>query len=127
MAKKPQITKIEADISKLSIYLRSTKKWGKTTLFRDTVLAKFGDPSYGLLVGCGAEVGYTMLDNLNAIQAETWTDLTDISKLEFTSSPEVDTLRIEDACANVIAADSSVTANVSLSITFLIVCLKFKC
>ena len=48
---KPQINTIKPDIKNLSIYLRSTKKFGKTTLFRDTILAKYGDPSRGLLVG----------------------------------------------------------------------------
>lgn len=77
---KPTINKIEADIAKLSIYLRSTKKFGKTTLFRDLILAKYGDPSYGLLVGCGAEIGYKMLDNLNATQVSSWKDLIELKK-----------------------------------------------
>ena len=78
--KKPEINKIEADIAKLSIYLRSTKKFGKTTLFRDLILAKYGDPSYGLLVGCGAEIGYKMLDNLNTTQVSSWKDLIELKK-----------------------------------------------
>ena len=65
---KPQINTIKPDIAKLSIYLRSTKKFGKTTLFRDVILEKYGDPSYGLLIGCGDEVGYKLLDNLNFVQ-----------------------------------------------------------
>ena len=48
---KPVVNTISADITNLSIYLRSTKKFGKTTLFRDVVLEKYGDPSCGLLVG----------------------------------------------------------------------------
>lgn len=78
--KKPTINKIEADIAQLSIYLRSTKKFGKTTLFRDLILAKYGDPSYGLLVGCGAEIGYKMLDNLNTTQVSSWKDLIELKK-----------------------------------------------
>lgn len=78
--KKPQINKISADISTVSIYLRSTKKWGKTSLFVSTVLEKFGDPTKGLLVGVGAEVGYTMLDNVNYVQVESWQDLVDLEK-----------------------------------------------
>ena len=42
---KPKINTIQADIKNLSIYLRSTKKFGKTTLFRDMILAKYGDPA----------------------------------------------------------------------------------
>lgn len=75
---KPTVTKITADISNLTIYLRSTKKFGKTTLFRDVILEKYGDPSHGLLVGCGAECGYKMLDGLNVTQVETWDDVIEL-------------------------------------------------
>lgn len=75
---KPKINTIQADIKNLSIYLRSTKKFGKTTLFRDMILAKYGDPSRGLLVGCGNEVGYKMLDNLNATQITSYKDLAEL-------------------------------------------------
>lgn len=76
---KPQINVIKPDIKNLSIYLRSTKKFGKTTLFRDVILAKYGDASRGLLVGCGNEVGYKMLDNLNVTQVKTYKDLLELS------------------------------------------------
>lgn len=75
---KPKINTIKADIKNLSIYLRSTKKWGKSTLFRDMIIEKYGDPAKGLLVGCGNEIGYTMLDNLNSMQVETYADLMDL-------------------------------------------------
>lgn len=75
---KPKINKIVPDIKGLSIYLRSTKKFGKTTLFRNVILAKYGDPSRGLLVGCGNEVGYKMLDNLNATQVTTYKELIEL-------------------------------------------------
>lgn len=77
--KKPQVNEIKPDIKNLSIYLRSTKKFGKTTLFRDVVLAKYGDASKGLLVGCGNEVGYKMLDNLNVTQVKTYKDMIELS------------------------------------------------
>lgn len=76
---KPKINVIKPDIKNLSVYLRSTKKFGKTTLFRDVVLAKYGDASRGLLVGCGNEVGYKMLDNLNVTQVKTYKDLLELS------------------------------------------------
>lgn len=76
--KKPQVNRITADISSVSIYLRSTKKFGKTTVFRDVVMEKYGDPERGLLVACGNEQGYTMLDNLNVVCVETWQDLVDL-------------------------------------------------
>ncbi|MGL4571717.1 MAG: AAA family ATPase [Clostridium sp.] len=78
--KKPQVVKVKTDISSLLIYLRSVKKFGKSTLFRDIILEKFGDPEKGLLVGLGAEVGYSLLDNLNATQAEEWDDLEDLKE-----------------------------------------------
>ena len=77
---KPVINEIKPDINNLSIYLRSTKKFGKSTLFRDVVLAKYGDPSRGLLVGCGNEVGYKMLDNLNVTQVNTYKDMIELQK-----------------------------------------------
>ena len=76
---KPVVNVIKPDIKNLSIYLRSTKKFGKTTLFRDMILAKYGDPSRGLLVGCGNEIGYKMLDNLNVIQVKTYKDMTELA------------------------------------------------
>lgn len=76
---KPVVNVIKPDIKNLSIYLRSTKKFGKTTLFRDMILAKYGDPSRGLLVGCGNEVGYKMLDNLNVTQVKTYKDMTELA------------------------------------------------
>ena len=76
--KPPVVNQVNADISTISIYLRSVKKWGKTTLFRDVVMEKYGDPTRGLLVGCGSEVGYAMLDGLNCTQVETYADLVDL-------------------------------------------------
>lgn len=76
--KKPTVNTIKADIKNVSIYLRSTKKWGKSTLFRDVVIEKYGDPSRGLLVGCGNEIGYTMLDNVNATQVESYKDMVEL-------------------------------------------------
>lgn len=78
--KKPKVNKITADISTVSIYLRSTKKFGKTTLFRDVVMAKYDDPERGLLIACGNEVGYTMLDNLNVVQIENYNDLIELCR-----------------------------------------------
>ena len=76
--KPPVVNQINADVSSLSIYLRSVKKFGKTTLFRDVVIEKYGDPTRGLLVGCGGEIGYSLLDNLNYTQVETYQDLIDL-------------------------------------------------
>lgn len=50
-----------------------------TTLFRDVILEKFGDPERGLLIKCGAESGDTMLDEINSVQIEKWADLVDLA------------------------------------------------
>lgn len=76
--KKPVVNKITADIANISIYLRSTKKFGKTTLFRDVIMAKYGDPERGLLIACGNEQGYAMLDNLNVVNIDNYKDLIDL-------------------------------------------------
>ena len=75
---KPEVNRITADINTLSIYLRSVKKFGKTTLFRDVIMEKYGDPTRGLLVECGAEVGTALLDNLNRTHVDTYQDLVDL-------------------------------------------------
>ena len=78
--KKPTVNKVVTDIQSLTIYLRSVRKWGKTTLFRDLILEKYGDPEAGLLVGMNAEAGYSILDNLNVTQCETWKDMKELKK-----------------------------------------------
>lgn len=76
----PMVNQITADIGTLTMYLRSVKKFGKTTLFRDVIIEKYGDPTRGLLVGCGSEIGYTLLDNLNCTQIETYQDLVELGQ-----------------------------------------------
>lgn len=75
---KPKVNKITADIGNISIYLRSTKKFGKTTLFRDVIIEKYGDPERGLLIACGSETGYAFLDNLNVVNIDNYKDLVDL-------------------------------------------------
>lgn len=76
--KKPTVKKTITDISQAMIYIRSTKKFGKTTLFRDIVLEKYNDPGCGLLLGIGSEYGYSLLDDLNSTQIESWKDLEEL-------------------------------------------------
>ena len=78
--KKPSVIKTKADIQSLTIFLRSVRKWGKSTAYRDLILEKYGDPECGLLIGIGNEIGYNLLDNLNATQVESWKDLKDLKK-----------------------------------------------
>ena len=77
---KPKINTIKPDIKNVSIYLRSVKKFGKSTLFRDVILEKYGDPSHGLLVEIGMERGDTLLDNVNTTHVDTYKDLIELQK-----------------------------------------------
>lgn len=77
---KPKINTIKPDIKNVSIYLRSVKKFGKSTLFRDVILEKYGDPSYGLLVEIGMERGDALLDNVNTTHVDTYKDLMELQK-----------------------------------------------
>lgn len=76
--KKPVINTIKADLKSVSIYLRSVKKFGKSTLFRDVILEKYKDPSRGLLVEIGMERGDTLLDNVNTTHIDTYKDLMEL-------------------------------------------------
>lgn len=78
--KKPTVKTIEADISNLSIYLRSVKKWGKSSLFKNMILAKYGDPEKGLLVEVGHEYGDKLLDNVNSTHVDTYKDFMELKQ-----------------------------------------------
>lgn len=78
--KKPSVKKTIVSIDQASIYLRAIKKFGKSTLFRDLVIEKYGDPECGLLVGVGAEYGYNILDGLNSTQLENYNDFFELKK-----------------------------------------------
>ena len=77
---KPTINTLRADIKNVSIYLRSVKKFGKSTLFRDVILSKYGDPSRGLLVEVGMERGASLLDNVNTTHVDSYKDLIELKK-----------------------------------------------
>lgn len=73
--KKPSMNKTASSINDISIYLRSVKKWGKSTLFRDMVRVKYdGDLERGVLVECGFECGDSCLD-MNMTHIDTYKDL----------------------------------------------------
>lgn len=76
----PVVNTITTDMCDLSIYLRSIKKFGKSTLFRDFVLEKFNDPKRGYLVSVGKEKGAKLLDGLNHGHLETYKDFMDMKK-----------------------------------------------
>ena len=76
----PVINKISTDIKDLTIYLRSIKKFGKSTLFRDTIIAKYGDPCNGLLAQCGKEKGVKLLDNVNSTRIRSYEDVIELKE-----------------------------------------------
>ncbi len=75
---KPKINKISTNIKDVTIYLRSVKKFGKSTLFRDMILAKYKNPEKGLLVSVGMEKGDTLLDNVNSTHIDTYKELIEL-------------------------------------------------
>ena len=73
--KKPSMNKTASSINDISIYLRSVKKWGKSTLFRDVIRVKYdGDLERGALIECGFECGDSCLD-MNMTHVDTYKDL----------------------------------------------------
>lgn len=77
---KPTVKNIDVDIANLSIYIRSVKKFGKTTLFRDVIIEKYGYPEAGCLIQVGMERGAELLDNINTLHVESYQDLLDLKK-----------------------------------------------
>lgn len=77
---KPTVKTIKPDIKNVSIYIRSVKKFGKSTLFRDVIMEKYGDPTYGCLAEIGMERGDELLDNLNTLHLDTYKDLVEFQK-----------------------------------------------
>jgi hypothetical protein len=63
---------IKVDIGSYRHYWRGIKKIGKTTMFRDLILAEYGDSSKGLLISMGNETGYQALDDLMYVEANNW-------------------------------------------------------
>lgn len=76
--RKPQVKQIATNIEALQIYLRAERKFGKTTLFRDMVLEKFGDPECGMLVKAGFEDGDALLDEINSTDVQTFEEFLEL-------------------------------------------------
>lgn len=77
---KPTVKTIKPDLKNVSIYIRSVKKFGKSTLFRDVIMEKYRDPTYGCLAEIGMEHGDELLDNLNTLHLDTYKDLIEFQK-----------------------------------------------
>lgn len=75
---KPVLNTAKKSIKDAYIYLRATSKFGKTTLFKDMILAKYGDPTKGLLVQVGSELGASMMSDVQTTHVETYKDVTDM-------------------------------------------------
>ena len=75
---KYRINKFDPDITKLNIFLRSVGKWGKSTLFRDVVLEKFGDPECGCILSMGPESGAKALDEILVVDIDSIEDFHDV-------------------------------------------------
>ena len=76
--KKPTLNTIKTNIEALQIYLRAERKFGKTTLFRDLVLERFGDPLCGALIKVGFEDGDGLLDMLNSVDVQTYEEFLEL-------------------------------------------------
>lgn len=69
---------VKCDIGSYIHYIRGTKKVGKTTLFRDLVLAEYGKAEAGAHISIGNETGADALDELVTDSAENWAQLKEI-------------------------------------------------
>lgn len=69
-----RINTVKADIcSYPHTIIMGEPKVGKTTIFRDLIIERYGSFEYGLLISCGSEKGYKALDNLLVEDAPCWT------------------------------------------------------
>ena len=65
-----KMNQISCDLASYPYYmLLSPRKFGKTTWWRNLVVAAWGNASKGLLISCGTESGFHHLDNLQVEEA----------------------------------------------------------
>jgi len=73
-----KVNKTKADLCSYPPYvIMGEEKVGKTTLFRDLVLYKYGVPERGLLISLGNEEGFLALDDINYEEAKVWSKMDD--------------------------------------------------
>lgn len=70
--------KVKCDLGSYIHLIRGVRKVGKSTLYRDLLIAEYGDTEYGLHISVGNETGADALDDLITIQAEDWSALMEI-------------------------------------------------
>ena len=81
MLKKAKINKVSMDLSNYYYLIQGVQKSGKTTFARDFILEMCdGNPEEGLLLAVGKEKGYKALDDINALDIETWKDFDAVIK-----------------------------------------------
>jgi len=77
---KPTVKRSATDISQITGFIMGVRKFGKTTLWADMIMEKFGNPENGLLVSCGMEHGTSMIDNINTTHIDTYKDMVELKK-----------------------------------------------
>lgn len=81
MLKKAKLNTINLDLSNYYYFLQGVEKIGKTTFFRDLIAELYNnDSSKGLLIAVGKEKGYKALDNIYAVDVETWAEFDELVK-----------------------------------------------
>lgn len=66
---------VKCDLASYIHYWRGVKKSGKTTLFYQLLLEKYGNLDKGVLLSLGNEIGYQALDGLNYVECPDWASL----------------------------------------------------
>lgn len=76
-----KVNKISKDLSNYYYLVQGVPKSGKTTFARDFIIERCnGHIEQGLLLAIGKEKGYKALDNIQALDIETWKDFDTIIK-----------------------------------------------
>lgn len=78
--KKPIVKRSATDISEITGFIMGVRKFGKTTLWADMIMEKFGNPENGLLVSCGMEHGTTMIDKINTTHINTYQEMKELQQ-----------------------------------------------
>lgn len=77
---KPTVKRSATSIDQITGLIMGVRKFGKTTLWADMIMEKFGDPTKGLLVSCGLEHGTNMIDNINTTHVNSYKEIQELKK-----------------------------------------------
>lgn len=79
--KKAKVNKISKDLTNYYYLVQGVQKCGKTTFARDFIIQECnGNIEQGLLLAIGKEKGYKALDNLQALDIESWKEFDAVIK-----------------------------------------------